>query len=720
MTTVEERPIETTVAPEGASARAVYRRATRTGAISAGGAFVGLLALNGITFFGTTATSDFYGAQARAWLNFRWNMPKSVLGIEAFAHNGRWYMYYGPFPSLLRLPLVIVGFNLSSRVSQLSMLLAFVVAMLAISHLLWTLRTIVRPGAPITEVERLVVSSTVLLLGAGSVLSFLASRVWVYHEAEIWGAALALAAFAATLDVVLEPSRRGIVLAGALAAASVLSRASVGLGPIVALLLLAFASASAGGRRIAGMQGERDRREPLRFAAAGALPMVAYAAVNYAKFGSLFVFPTAAQWMSQVNPQRKLFLARSGGSYFSLQFIPTTFKYYIQPFGLRLSPLFPFIDFPSSTRAVGGTVFDAIEPTASIPSSMPAITLLAAIGLGALLTRRWRAPLAPLRMLVIGGAVGASSVLPFGYIAPRYLSDFLPFLALPALAAVQLLLAWHPRDRANQRRRRLVWSTIGVLGVASIATTVALTIQYHYANDWNTEDVSAPFVRAQYALHDAMGIGTAPKVERGDRLPYPPRPRGTVFVLGDCRAVYWSPGDVRSLAWNPWQAVGRTRAAGEYRLRMRVDDQRKAVIEPVVVRGDPGQVQMVAVRVQRGRLRFLFSSQGHDSLPRSKLLANRYFTGPPVEFSPRRWYDVTVTMDPNSGAVSVRFDGRNVFRFRQVELTPEQHQSYVFPTDRVAIGRNNVGAPAATTFAGAIVERTSVRPSICKYLADQR
>ena len=75
------------------------------------------------------------------------------------------------------------------------MLIALVIALVAATRLNWRIRTLVRADAPVTKVELFVVGVFTFTLAAGSVLVFLASQVWVYHEAEIWGCALALAVF---------------------------------------------------------------------------------------------------------------------------------------------------------------------------------------------------------------------------------------------------------------------------------------------------------------------------------------------------------------------------------------------------------------------------------------------------------------------------------------------------------------------------------------------
>src|ERR1022692_2072082 len=51
--------------------------------------------------------SNFYEIQARALMHGHWNIPPGSLNIEAFVVHGRSYMYFGPLPSLLRLPIMM-------------------------------------------------------------------------------------------------------------------------------------------------------------------------------------------------------------------------------------------------------------------------------------------------------------------------------------------------------------------------------------------------------------------------------------------------------------------------------------------------------------------------------------------------------------------------------------------------------------------------------------
>src|SRR4029079_1905943 len=78
------------------------------------------------------------------------------------------------------------------------------------------------------------------VLGGGSVVLFLANRPFVYHEAILWGIALSLAAYDQITAYSLAPNGRRLIWASLLATGAFLSRGSIGLGPVVALALLAL------------------------------------------------------------------------------------------------------------------------------------------------------------------------------------------------------------------------------------------------------------------------------------------------------------------------------------------------------------------------------------------------------------------------------------------------------------------------------------------------
>src|SRR5277367_6129195 len=69
--------------------------------------------------------SNFFDLQARAMFHGRLSLPNGILGIEGFVHDGRTYTYFGLFPSIIRMPILLVTSSLDGKLTPSSMLLAW-------------------------------------------------------------------------------------------------------------------------------------------------------------------------------------------------------------------------------------------------------------------------------------------------------------------------------------------------------------------------------------------------------------------------------------------------------------------------------------------------------------------------------------------------------------------------------------------------------------------
>ena len=125
---------------------------------------------------------------------------------------------------------------------------------------------------------------------------------------------------------------------------------------------------------------------------------------------------------------------------------------YLRPDALHFQWLVPFVNFPPTAHVFGNVLFDTIEPSSSVPSSMPILFLLGIIGVVAIaLLGRRQTELSVLRIAVIGAIASGFTVVPYSYIAERYMSDFVPFLVIAALAGMHLVMRWaqaRPRGTA--------------------------------------------------------------------------------------------------------------------------------------------------------------------------------------------------------------------------------------------------------------------------------
>ena len=628
-------------------ARQRFRRAALVGALLAAPIFYWMVNAGQLNPFHAEIFGNFYDIQAHSLFDGHWDVPARAVAFEGFLIDGKTYLYFGPVPALLRLPIVAITDSLDGKLTQVSMLAAFAVALVFVTRLSWRIRGLVRGDAPVSRLELWAVGAYVFLIATGSVMFFLASRAFAYHETELWGAALALAAYDAILAVLLEPSRRWIILAGLWTSAAFLTRATVGAGPLVALAIViaVLVLRRIWPRRLGGVArwfAAPDELGSARLfwwlAAAAALPVVLYVYVNYSRFGSFFGLPFDHQVYSQFNPARRRALADNGGSLFGLKFLPTQLLQLVRPDGWRFDSLFPWIAFPRPATVLGGVTFDTRDWASSIPATMPALTLLGGTGV-VLLVRR--AGAAAVRAPLIGAVIGGLATLTIAFVANRYMSDLLPAIVLASLVGLHALLG------AARRAPRRTWTRVFavaalVLVPISLWVNFALAFSYQRALSPQAAGERAGFIGLQQDVDEFIPGGPRGNVQFGPELPARGS-RGELFVLGDCAGLYWS--DSRE-----WSAVERANGAGHFRLRVRFPDV--ATGEEALLGIGAGSDQNVL------QLRYLPDHRARLAL--LSTVAPTPLVSTPQRIKPGRAYSMDVIIDSRTGLVRVSLDGHGV------------------------------------------------------------
>jgi hypothetical protein len=474
--------------------------------------------------FRSVAPANFYDLQARAMLAGHLYVPNGSLGIEAFVHGGHQYTYFGLFPSLLRMPVLVLTHQFDGRLTAPSLLLAWLVTGLFASLLLWRVRVLARGDAALGLAEAVCSGVLVAAVTGGSVLLYLAASPKVTHEDVAWSVALAIPTVFALLGVLERPSTGRVAASGVLVLATALNRSTTGYACIIGALLVAGWFAFSKGEAA-------HRRWAAPMAGVGLVALAVTCLVNWAKLGMPLGLSEADQVWTHVNAHRHYYLASNGGNAFGLKFLPTTLLAYLEPAGLHVSTVFPFLSLPTSpAHAVGNVVLDETYPTASLPASMPLAFLLGCWGLIAAFRPRSIGRIGLARLLLVATAAGTAGVLFFGYIADRYLADFLPFLALAAM--VGLVDLWRRLEGRSHRVRVGAVSVIVVLGIFGVWANVGAAL---------TPTALWTSAQAKQFLSTQASLGAAPTVEHGPVLPYF-APAGTVFVAGACQALYVSTG----------------------------------------------------------------------------------------------------------------------------------------------------------------------------------
>lgn len=698
-----------TDADPGAGGRRRYLRACAVGGLVAAVAFTWLLCAGRADLLQSHELDNLYDAQAHALLDGHWDMPREELGIEAYIIDGKAYTYYGPVPAVMRMPVAAVTDRFDGRLTQLSMLGAFAVLIVFTGRLSWRVRGLVRGEQPVGRIELWIAGAFVFVVGAGSVVLFLASRTIVYHEAELWGAALALASYDYLLGFIERPGRRDLAWASVFAGLAFLTRPSVGGGPIAALGLVLLARLLVvATRRIrrdgwlrplrwAGLGSEEANRSYLvPLAAAVAVPLALYMYVNYARFGHPWNYPITRHItvLEKIDLMRIEALKDNGNSLFGLKFVPTNLLVMLRPDGAALHGLFPFFTFPAPANIVGSVKFDTVDRAASIPTTMPLLFLLALVGAVAVFLRRpsTASRLAALRVPVLGALAGGCVTLSINFVAHRYLSDFLPLLVLLALAGVQVLLL--ALARPDRRRSIVRGVTAGLVGLAAVSlwANFGLGILYQRAyNVFLSDSDRAAFIAFQQDFDESVVPGGSRfDVREGTELP-DPTAAGSVFVVGDCDGLYWSDGE-------DWFGLERTNATGGYPLRVTLPDRPPGTRETLLVAGTPDKMDVVGVEYRDdGDVVFTIETGVFGGL---------VLRSEPVDIEPGRPTRVDIVYDNSLvGRFAVDVDGESLFSFNNLLA--------IGPV--VVAGSDDPGAPE---FDGK-VERLPTRTPLCRELVDE-
>ena len=481
-------------------------------------------------------------------------LANGAIGIEAFVHHGRQYTYFGLFPSIIRMPILLVTSKLDTQLTVPYMLAAWLLTALFVALLLWRVRLLIRGPVVMGRAEATAFGILIATVLVGSVFTILASIPYVFAEDLAWSICLTVGSLFALLGVLERPSRGRVVAAGLLILCANLDRLTTGWACVVGAVLVAAWFGL-------GRGGQENRRWCVPVLAAGLIPLLVGCFVNYLKFGVPFGLPVTDQVWTSVNAYRRKFLAANHNSEEGLAFIPSDALAYLRLDGLRFTSVFPFVTLPAApATAVSGVLFDRRYRTASMPSSMPFMFLLSCWGMITAFRPRPLGKVALTRIpLLAAGSAGAALLL-WGYIAPRYLADFVPFLVLAA--AVGLADIWRRLEGRTRKLRIGVFTVIVLVALFTIVANIGMAIVPN--EEWGTNQVLS-FVQTQKSISDITGHPLNAEVHRGSQLP-PWAPAGELYIIGECDGLYISNGENYStipsqqFTATTWMAVQRGHA----------------------------------------------------------------------------------------------------------------------------------------------------------------
>jgi hypothetical protein len=381
-------------------------------------------------------------------------VDRDAIGPEAWRLGGRTFMYFGPWPALLRGAGNALIAGREGLWSRLSVLTAVTLALWAAAAM--TVDALARNRSLTTAQRGALALTTLVALALGSPLLVIGSLAFLYHEAIAWGLCGALWGLCCAQRV-LEGDERSLGWTAGLATAAgvaLLSRLTFG-GPLYAILGLLAA------RRLWHRRAEGGAllREALKLVLVMAPALAAIALqgwYNHARFGSALSF---AEWSAYWGGGRP--------GYQSPVDLRRLLSGVVAYFGIsreNFSPQAPYLVFR--------TVHFAIPALPQMPSVHRAIVISplltapwALLGLAALRRARTRDPWRMACLLCLAGQ--AVLICSYYWVGYRYVAEFLPLtLALHAAWLVSL-------GSAGVSPRRSAWALAAVTGLAVIGSALS-------------------------------------------------------------------------------------------------------------------------------------------------------------------------------------------------------------------------------------------------------
>jgi hypothetical protein len=423
----------------------------------------------------------FYTSQADSMLNGHFWVPDTALGFECFIINERCVGYFGIFPSILRMPLVLIFGGFIPEFNSIFISLAAVLVLW--SSLDLCLRILHKQHSDSPRLNAWFIIMVAIVLGPGSNLMF-AFDPYMYQEAIMWS----LAGFLLAVNFFWRwtHERRpwqitGMILACAASAGSRPTTVMTGLLLTIGVLVLL----------------RKNRSELLRnsfkLVLLALLPFFAVFGVLTLKMGS----PSLDFSKYRSMPVLQHVADKNGGSLaYSPRYIPTTVLSYFRPDSLNIGSEWPWIRFlygPQDNRQLAGPWYTELKPATYLPplqddsmwlerhtsitSTMP-LALFATIAtvVNVLRRRQWSTG------LILFAALAAPVVIFLQFaIAARYLADMYPILALGTVFSTSFILQfakWRTRSKVT------AMTSIAMLTIFSILTVTMLGTQYAWISQF--------------------------------------------------------------------------------------------------------------------------------------------------------------------------------------------------------------------------------------------
>ena len=481
--------------------------------------------------------SGVYELQGRMFIDGRISIPEGSMGIEGFDRDGKTWMYFPPFPALLRLPILMTTNEFDGQLTLLSMAGAWVVLAVMTAKLAWLVHERVSGTREVNRTTAVVMGIFLAAATGGTSLTYDAGQPWVYHEVYLWAVAAAVGALYWLTRILVAPDWHAVRWFGVFAFAAIGTRATEGWAVCLTLLAVAVWMR---------LRPATPAHRTMWWGSLGAaaVPLGASIAFNLYKFDHVYMFPLGDQVWTDLNEHRRQALAANGGDLTGMQFFPTSLSAYFRPDGIRFVEHFPWVTLPAEPPAtLNGAFVDQAYRTGSVTAFMPLLLLLTVLAAVALL-----GPWAPkgarvLRAPFVASVLITGAVMNYGYYAARYTSEFVPALVVGGAVGASLLTVF--LGPLRWRSRVPILAAVATLAAFSVLAQVAVgTSAAAYSQK------GAALLRYLGWQHSLSPDAQSRLVIRTDSLPTGGR-TDDLAIRGDCDALLLNTGD----QYEPWITV---------------------------------------------------------------------------------------------------------------------------------------------------------------------
>jgi hypothetical protein len=419
----------------------------------------------------------------RGLMKWQFDVSPASIGWEGFVREGRTYMYFGPFPALIRGVMGLLFGPVSTDWSRVSFLIAaalFAVSTYAVCRSLMRIL-----GADSLFYACLLTGATLL----SSPFAFLYVSAAIYHESIIWALAwvmTGLAVFASDYrqgGLRLTPLSLVSLCAGlALLSRSLTSFSLVLLFGIVFVLTLLKDTEFA--RRAGLAAGAPNYLGRKRFIALSLLPVAVCGAfaltVNYYRWGSPLEFmPVEHHRLFKMSPERlKRFQSVAP---INPKRVIHSLDYYLVPHSSDFSSEFPFLRLTPERNLGFGPAFlrggdlsrlyldyDWVEPSVPLTLLSPLLVMFSILGL--LGSLRFGLPLS-VSAVVLALLPPLLLIVSWPGLTMRYSAEFVPMLVVCSSLGAALLVKRAPGVASSWLTRAC---SIAILLAGVLATLSAI------------------------------------------------------------------------------------------------------------------------------------------------------------------------------------------------------------------------------------------------------